>query len=161
MRHSRDRGDPVYLKYSGTTLYVAWSMIPTCGCPGNLVFNEDTATTLDGHQLELSIFDDPAANGGDSVESTSQGGAWTALNAIAPGIVIGNPAANGSDVVSYEIAIPFSQLGITAGQTQPLGFGASHPMSGVWPAALTLDTTTDQPSNPADWGKLSSSTNWK
>jgi hypothetical protein len=154
-------GDPIYVKYAGTTLYLAWSMTPVCGCAADLVFNQDTATTLDGHQISLGIFDDPAANGGDSFESTSQGGMWTALQAIASGIVIGNPAADGTDVETYEIAIPFSQLGVTAGQPESVGFGASHSTSGVWPAGLSTDSGTGQPSNPADWGKLSSSANWE
>ncbi len=83
--------DPVYLKYSGTNLYLAWPMTPACGCPAQLAFNVDGSATLDGNQFDLGIFDDPGSASGDSSEFTSQGGAWTASAAVSTGIVIANP----------------------------------------------------------------------
>lgn len=149
--------DPVYVKYSGTTLYVAWSMTPVCGCPAQMAFNpEGTGATLDGKQFGLGIFDDPAANGGDSFDFTSQGGTWTTGTTVPAGIKIGNPAGSGSNTVTYEVAIPFAQIGLVAGQTTPLGFTLSHNMSGAWPASNTPGTTPS-----STWGTLTSSADWK
>jgi len=152
--------DPVYVKYAEGTLYLAWPMTPTCGCPAELAFNSNGATTLDGHQIDLGIFDDPGSATGDASEFTSQAGGWMMASAIGQGIVIANPP-NMPSLVTYELAIPFSQLGVTAGQAGTIGLGISHSMSGVWPAGLTLPTGMLQPGNPADWGKLTSSANWQ
>jgi hypothetical protein len=150
-------GDPVYLKYSGTTLYVSWAMTPVCGCPAELAFNpEGTSATLDGKQFGLGIFDDPAANGGDSFDFTSQGGSWTTGTTVPAGIQIGNPAGGATTTVTYELAIPFSQIGLVAGQSTPLGFTASHRTAGAWPASDVAGTTP-----PATWGTVTSSANWK
>ena len=54
--------DPVYVKYAEGTLYLAWPMTPTCGCPAELAFNTNGATTLDGHQIDLGIFPSPRAS---------------------------------------------------------------------------------------------------
>jgi hypothetical protein len=67
--------DPIYLKYSGDTLYLAWPMTPSCGCPAQLAFNEDGAPTLDGMQFDLGIFDDPFTTTGDANEFVSTSGA--------------------------------------------------------------------------------------
>jgi hypothetical protein len=149
--------DPVYVKYSGTTLYLAWPMKPTCGCGAQLAFNKTAATSLDGNQFDLSIVDDPFSTTGDAAELTSQGGSWKQSPGIDPGIVIANPAMQ----TTYELAIPFSELGITAGQAHTVGLGVSHSLGGVWPAALTTPTGMPQPSNPSDWGKLTSSASWR
>jgi hypothetical protein len=150
----------VYVKYSGTTLYLAWSMTPSCGCGAQVVFNTDGAMTLDGHQIDLSIFDDPFTATGDSSEATSQAGAWPALSTLMSGIVIANPP-NQPTPVTYEIAIPFALLGISPGQGSSVGLGFAHPSGGSWPAGITTPMSNDQPSNPADWGKLTSSANWQ
>ncbi len=152
--------DPVYVKYAGSTLYLAWSMKPTCGCPAQLAFNTDGATSLDSHQIDLAILDDPFGATGDATEFTSEGGAWTMSASVAAGIVIANPP-NQPTPVTYELAIPFSQLGLTTGQGQSVGFGVSHPMGGVWPTGLTVLMTTGQPATPGEWGKLTSSANWQ
>ncbi len=152
--------DPVYVKYSGTTLYLAWPMTPTCGCPAQLAFNADGSMTLDGHQIDLGIFDDPGSATGDANEYTSQAGGWMADSAIASGIAIANPP-NMPSLVTYELAIPFAQLGITAGQAHTVGLGINHPMSGVWPAGLTEPSGMYQPADPANWGTLASSANWQ
>ncbi len=152
--------DPVYVKVSGSNLYLAWAMTPTCGCPAEIAFNTDGASSLDGKQIDLDIFDDPAANGGDSGEATSMSGAWGMVGSVASGIKIGNPAANGTMTETYEIAIPLSQLGITPGQAGTLGLALTHNMSGSWPSALTTMGGL-MPDNPANWGKLTSATNWK
>jgi len=83
--------DPVYVKYAGSTLYLAWPMTPTCGCPAQLAFNQDGSMTLDGHQIDLGIFDDPNGSSGDASEFTSAPGGWTEDSAVATGIVIANP----------------------------------------------------------------------
>jgi hypothetical protein len=152
--------DPVYVKYAGSMLYLAWSMTPSCGCGAQVVFNTNGATNLDGHQIDLSIFDDPFTATGDSSEFTSQGGAWTALSSIMSGIVIANPP-NQPSPVTYEIAVPLALLGVTPGQSSSVGLGFDHPQGGSWPAGITVPMTTDQPSNPSDWGKLTSSANWQ
>jgi len=152
--------DPVYVKVSGDNLYLAWAMTPTCGCPAQIAFNTDGASALDGKQIDLDIFDDPAANGGDAGESKSMTGSWAMPGSVASGIKIGNPAANGTMTETYEIAIPLSQLSITPGQPGTLGLALSHNMNGVWPSGLTT-TGGLQPDNPANWGKLTSATNWK
>jgi hypothetical protein len=153
--------DPVYIKYSGATLYLAWPMTPTCGCPAQLAFNMDSAMTLDGHQIDLSIFDDPSSATGDSGEFTSQaGGGWMQDTAVASGITIANPPGAPA-LVTYEVAIPFSQLGITAGQSHTVGLGINHSMSGMWPAGLTEPAGMFQPADPTNWGQLMSSANWQ
>ncbi len=149
--------DPVYVKYSGTTLYLSWAMTPVCGCAAEIAFNpEGTGSTLDGKQFGLGIFDDPAANGGDSFDFTSSGGTWTTGTAVPAGIKIGNPAGSGSDTVTYELAIPFAQIGLVAGQTTPLGLTLSHNQGGAWPASNVAGTTP-----PTSWGTLTSSADWK
>jgi hypothetical protein len=152
--------DPVYVKYAGNTLYFAWSMTPACGCGAQVAFNADGAMTLDGHQIDLAIFDDPFTATGDAAEFTSQGGAWTAASAIDPGIVIANPP-NQPTPVTYEIAIPLAKLGVTPGQASTVGLAIVHPNSASWPAGVTTPMSSSQPSNPADWGKLTSSANWQ
>jgi hypothetical protein len=149
--------DPVYVKYAGSTLYLAWPMKPTCGCPAHLVFNTDGATTLDGHQIDLAIFDDPFGATGDANEFMSNAGGWTNGTPVAGGITISNPPK----MPNYELAIPFSQLGVTAGKNQSVGFAVSHTMGGVWPTGLAVLMSTSQPSNPGDWGKLVSSASWQ
>jgi hypothetical protein len=149
--------DPVYVKYSGTTLYLSWAMTPVCGCAAEIAFNpEGTGATLDGKQFGLGIFDDPAANGGDSFDFTSQGGTWTTGTSVPAGIQIGNPAGSGSNTVTYELAIPFAQIGLVAGQTTPLGFTLGHNQGGAWPASNTPGTKP-----PTTWGTLTSSADWK
>ena len=152
--------DPVYLKFSGETLYLAWPMTPTCGCPAQLAFNTDAAQTLDGKQFDLGIFDDPGSATGDSSEYLSTGGAWVASSSVASGIVIANPP-NSPPLVTYELAVPFSSLGITAGQAKTVGFAVNHPMSGLWPSGLTVPTGMYQPATPSNWGKLTSSVDWQ
>ena len=151
--------DPVYVKVSGDNLYLAWAMTPTCGCPAEIVFNTDGSATLDGKQIALDIFDDPAKNGGDSGEAASKTGSWNTAGAVSSGVKIGNPAANGNVTETYEISIPLSHLGISPGNAMTLGFGLSHNMSGTWPT--TLDATSFVPADPSDWGKLTSASNWK
>ncbi|MHB8421071.1 MAG: DOMON domain-containing protein [Myxococcales bacterium] len=159
--------DPVYLKYASETLYLAWPMTPACGCPAQLAFNVDGAQSLDGHQFALGIFDDPAGtNGSDSFESASQAGGWNQSSSVAAGIAIGNPSANGNATVTYELAIPFSQLGLTPGQAHAVGFGVVHAnpaqsSNDIWPAGLTVPQGTYLPDNPSNWGQLSSSANWQ
>jgi hypothetical protein len=151
--------DSVYVKYAASTLYLAWPMHPSCGCPAQVAFNTTAATTLDGHQFDLGIFDDPFNAMGDATEFTSQAGGWTQAPAIAAGIVIANPP-NQPTPVTYELAIPFSQLGLTPDTPQTIGLGINHSANGVWPAGLTTPTGMILPGNPADWGKLTSSTFW-
>ena len=133
--------DPVYVKYSATTLYLAWPMTPTCGCPAQLAFNADGSMTLDGHQIDLGIFDDPGSATGDASEFTSQASGWTQDGAIASGIVIANPP-NMPALVTYELAIPFSQLGITVGQLHTYFVGSSD----VW--VHNLKDREDQHDDP-------------
>jgi hypothetical protein len=152
--------DPVYVKYAAGTLYLAWPMTPTCGCPAQLAFNTDGSMTLDGHQIDLGIFDDPGSATGDASEFSSAAGGWGSAATVAAGIVIANPP-NMPTLVTYEIAIPFSLLGVTAGRVGTIGLGINHPMSGVWPAGLTVPSGMYQPANPADWGTLTSSANWQ
>jgi hypothetical protein len=149
--------DPVYVKYAGTTLYLAWPMKPTCGCGAHLAFNKTAAVTLDGNQIDLSIVDDPFTTTGDATELVPQHGTWMQASAIDPGIVIANPAMQ----PDYEIAISFAELGITAGQAHVVGVGISHSLGGVWPSGLTTPAGMPEPSNPADWGKLTSSSRWQ
>jgi hypothetical protein len=132
-------------------------MTPTCGCAAQLAFNRTAAVSLDGNQLDLGIFDDPFSTGGDANEFVSQAGGWMQSFAIDPGIVVANPSMK----TTYELAIPFSELGITAGQAHAVGFGISHSLSGVWPLGLTTPAGMPQPSNPSDWGKLTSPANWR
>jgi hypothetical protein len=157
--------DPIYVKYSGSTLYLAWPMTPACGCPAVLVFNSDGSMTLDGHQLSLGIFDDPGSTTGDAFQTASQVGTWATMGgSVATGISIANPQPLPPfpQPVTYEIGISFSQLGITAGQAKSVGFGVSHSMGGVWPTGLSVPMAGAlQPSNPADWGTLTSSGNWQ
>jgi hypothetical protein len=153
-------GDPVYVKFANDTLYLAWSMKPTCGCPAQLVFNTDGAQTLDGKQLDLGIFDDPFGAAGDASEFTSAAGGWVMSASVATGIVIANPP-NAPPLVTYELSIPFATLGISAGQAHSVGFGVNHPMSGVWPSGLTVPMDMYQPTTPSDWGQLSSSADWQ
>jgi hypothetical protein len=152
--------DPVYVKYADGTLYLAWPMTPTCGCPAEIAFNADGAMTLDGHQIDLGIFDDPGSATGDASEFTSQASGWTQAASIAQGIVIANPP-NMPSLVTYELAIPLSLLGVTVGHAGSIGLGVSHTMSGVWPAGLTVPSGMLQPATPSDWGKLTSSANWQ
>jgi hypothetical protein len=156
--------DPVYVKYSGSTLYLAWPMTPACGCPAELVFSSDGSMMLDGQQLNLGIFDDPGTMVGDGIQSNSQSnGSWTMPGTVASGIAIANPLPLPMfpNPVTYELAIPFSQLGITAGQAKSVGFGVSHSMGGVWPAGISVPMGMLQPANPGDWGTLTSSGNWQ
>jgi hypothetical protein len=147
--------DPVYVKYAGSVVYLAWPMKPTCGCPAHLAFNANGATSLDGHQFDLGIFDDPFTATGDANEFMSTTGSWnTTARPVAAGITIANPPMT----PNYELAIPFSQLGITAGQNQSVGFAVTHSMA-VWPAGLTA--TSNLPSDPSKWGKLTSSASWQ
>lgn len=151
--------DPVDLKFSGDTLYLAWPMTPACGCPAQVAFSTDGAQALDGKQFDLGIFDDPSSASGDSSEFVSQSGAWGSSSTVASGIVIANPPSS-PPLVTYELAIPFSQLGITAGQAKTVGLALNHPMSGVWPTGLTVPTGMYQPATPSDWGKLTSAADW-
>lgn len=149
--------DPVYVKFSGEALYLAWPMTPTCGCPAQLAFNVDGAQTLDGKQFDLGIFDDPFGTMGDATESTSKAGGWTESASVDPGIVI----ADSPSAVTYELSIPFATLGISPGQAHTVGFAVTHSNGGAWPSGLTVPTGTGQPSTPSDWGKLSSSADWR
>jgi hypothetical protein len=151
--------DPVYLKYSGSTLYLAWAMTPTCGCGAQIAFNTDGATALDGSQFDLAIVDDPFGSMGDAEEAVSTTtGTWGSAQAVPSGIEIANPP-NQPTLVTYELAIPLSQLGIAAGQAHTVGFVLSHNLSGNWPAGATA--SDGAPSTPSDWGNLMSSADWK
>jgi len=152
--------DPVYLKYAGDTLYLAWSMTPTCGCGAQLAFSKDSAQTLDGSQFDLALLDDPFGSSGDASELISKSGGWGSQGAVASGIVIANPP-NQPSPVTYELAIPFAQLGITAGQAKTVGMAIHHSSDKV-PSGLTFDATVPSlPANPASWLGLTSSANWR
>ena len=152
--------DPVYLKYSGSTLYLAWPMTPACGCPAQIAFSTDGSPTLDGNQFVLGAFDDPSSSSGDSFEYTSAGGAWTMSASVAQGIVIANPPGAPS-LVTYEVAIPFSQLGIVPGQAKTIGLALVHHMASAWPIGVSTPAGGLQPSTPSEWGVLSSANNWQ
>jgi hypothetical protein len=63
--------------------------------------------------------------------------------------------------VTYELSIPFSELGITAGQATAVRMALLHASVKV-PSGVTLDATVPSlPANPASWLSLTSSANWK
>jgi hypothetical protein len=151
--------DPVYLKYAGDTVYIAWSMTPTCGCAAALAFNTDGSQTLDGSQFALSLLDDPFGAAGDAAEFVSTNGGWPGTpGVVANGIVIANPP-NQPSPVTYEIAIPFSLLGITAGQGKTIGLAISHSLSGTWPSSLNVGTSS-LPGTLSTWGTATSAGDW-
>jgi hypothetical protein len=152
--------DPVYVKYSGSTVYFAWSMTPSCGCTAQMVFNPNGSTTLDGTQFDLGIFDDPFGSDGDANQIDSTNGDWGTPGSVSPGILIRNPP-NGPATVTYELAVPFSKLGLTAGKQRSIGFGLYHTDNGQWPAGLTIPDQGSYPSDPTQWGQLTSSANWQ
>lgn len=151
--------DTVYVKYSGTSLYLAWPLSSAFGCPAQLAFNTDGSQTLDGNQLDLCIFDAPTNDMGDSGEFLSEGGVWNAQTVATDILVAAPPQA--TPVVSYELAIPFSHLGLTAGTVGTLGMGLVHSTLGSWPGGLSVPGNSCQPSNPSEWGQLSSSAKWQ
>jgi hypothetical protein len=152
-------GDVVYAKYSGDTLYLAFSATPACGCGMAFTFDPDGNTSFDNDEFAIDVFDDPFNADGDRSDFVVSGGNWASGTAPA-GIVTACPG-NQPSPVNYEFAIPFSALGITAGSPHTFRFAVNHPSGGSWPAGVTMGSGSTLPDNPANWGTLSSPTNWQ
>ncbi len=148
----------IYVKYSGSTFYMAFSTIPSCGCGMGFAFDPDDGSALDGDEFSVGVFDDPFSANGDRFDSVYTNNAWASGSAPA-GIVTAcpSPAPQPPNAIPYEWSMPFSALGITAGSPHTFKMAIYH--SGQsWPPGITPDSTGHI--DPTQGGSLSSSSNW-
>lgn len=147
-------GATVVVKYGSDALYMAMSSTPSCGCPMSFVFDPDGGGAANGNEFSLGLFDDPFNADGDRVDSVLTNGHF--VNGSAPAGIVTMCPGNQPSPIRYEIKIPFSAVGITAGTQHDVGFAFVHSGSGNWPAGLVLDADMS-PTDPTSYGKLSSS----
>jgi hypothetical protein len=140
--------DTVYLKHDATNVYLAFSATPACGCPMAFMFDPD-GTTTSGDEFALGLFDDPFGTDGDRFDQTLTGTTW-ATGAAPAGIVTKCPGSQPSPI-PYEISLPYSALGITAGGTHTFRLAIQHVTLG-WPSAVAGST---QSTDPSTWGTIS------
>lgn len=146
----------VRVKYSGDSVYMATSGAPTCGCGMPFEFDPDGTGPANGNEFAISVFDDPFGDDGDRTDFVLQNGAF--VQGTGPsGIVIMCPGKQPSPI-RYEWKIPFAALGITAGSPHTYRQAIIH-SSAYWPEGLVLSSGVAL--DPANWGQLSSRTNWK
>jgi len=138
----------IVAKYGVDTLYLAASGVPSCGCPMGFYFDPDGAGET-GDEFAIALFDDPFNTDGDRGDFVFQGGAWVSGDAPA-GIVTKTPGDQPSPV-RYEIEIPYSALGLTAGTAHDVGFALVH-ASASWPAGLSI--ADGAPDDISTFGKL-------
>jgi hypothetical protein len=152
-------GDVVYAKYAGDAVYLAFSATPACGCGMSFAFDPSGGTTLATGDFVINVFDDPFMTNGDRGDYVVSGSMWT-MGTAPTGIVTACPG-NQPNPINYEFKLPFSALGITAGTAHTFRFAVDHPNGGSWPPGLTEPAGSTLPNNPANWGQLSSSSNWR
>jgi len=153
--------DPLYMKYSGSNLYLAWSVTPACGCAMPIAFNPKDTSAFDGSQFAIAAFDDPFNDNGDATAFTYANNAWQDSSTVPAGVVIANPPKN-PNPVTYEWEIPLASLGVTPGQPHSFTMAIYHNHAANWPADVSQPPAGSLlPSSPAGWGTISSSSAWK
>ncbi|HTJ84495.1 MAG TPA: hypothetical protein VL400_22405 [Polyangiaceae bacterium] len=141
----------VVVKYGADTLYVAASGQPTCGCPMGFYFDPDPGAA--GDEFALALFDDPFETDGDRGDFVFDGSMW--VQGAAPAGIVTKCPGNQPTPVRYEIEMPYSALGLTAGTAHDVGFAFVH--AGVhWPAGLSVGAS-GTPDDLSTFGKLSAS----
>jgi hypothetical protein len=146
----------VVAKYAGDALYLAASGMPSCGCPMRFYFDPDGSSAAPNDEFAIGVFDDPFNKDGDRADFVYQGGKYVQGTAPA-GIVTACPGMQPIPI-RYEIKIPFTAIGVTAGSPRNVGLAFVH-AAAKWPAGLALDAT-GAPTDVTSWGILGSSS-WK
>lgn len=145
----------IYMKYDATTLYVAASGMPTCGCPMGFYFDPDKqGMAMD--EFLVALFDDPFNKDGDRTDFRLVNGKWI-MGAAPMGIVTACPGKQ-PNPIRYEIAVPFAALGITPKNAHDWGFAFVH-AAAHWPSSLKVDPS-GQATDTTTFGKITSSANW-
>jgi hypothetical protein len=147
----------VYVKYAGDSFYMATIGNPTCGCTMDFAFDPDGATTLDGDEFVVKVFDDPFGTDGDRSDWAIQGGSYVAKAAPA-GIVTACPG-NTPTPIGYEWKVPLADLAVQPGASHTFRLALVHAQA-KWPSALTLNGSS-VPNDPSSWGTLSSNAAWQ
>jgi hypothetical protein len=146
----------VRIKYSGDSVYMATSGLPTCGCPMPFEFDPDGSGAANDNEFDVSVFDDPFGTDGDRGNWILQNGAFV-QSTVPAGILVMCPP--NPSPVRYEWKIPFAALGITAGTAHTWRLAIIH-ASAHWPDGLAVNTE-DVSVDPTNWGQMSSSSDWK
>lgn len=141
------------VKHDADTLYIAASGQPSCGCPMFFYFDPTMGTSPDGDEFAIGLFDDPFNPDGDRVDQVNSGGAW--VNGEAPPGIVTLCPGNQPSPIRYEISIPYSALGLVAGQEGDIGFALVH-AGAVWPAGLSVDQG-GQPDDLSTFGAITGS----
>jgi hypothetical protein len=123
-------------------------------------FDPDGATTLDGDEFFVSVFDDPFATNGDRTDWVVQSGTFV-QGAARPGIVT-MCAGNQPTPIAYEWKIPLSVLKITPGAAHTYRAAIVHNHA-AWPSTLTqtLQGAYMFATDPSTWGTFTSSKDWQ
>ena len=157
-----DAGGPdmiIKMKYAGDSLYFASSGLPSCGCPMLFAFDPNGVAAANGDEFGIGVFDDPFQTNGDRVDDVLTAGVWNP-GTVPTGIVTACPG-NQPSLIRYEWKVPLAALGITPGVAHTFGFAISHPGGARWPASITTVSPLDYPTDPAEWGAISSTALWQ